>query len=193
MTSSGWFYQYIVRNRFINARYLEPRIRRHIRSHPEHVLDFGCGTGPMAYMFERGCYLGVDVDPVRIDLAKKFNEGHNFMCIERDSRLDFSGDTFEATIIIGVLHHMSDVECHRALQEICRVMGPTGRLIVMEPTLEQGGRLRNTVMKTFDKGKYLRHTSDYLEIIAKSFKCEIDGIFATPNLYRTALIKGVHK
>lgn len=47
--------------------------------HPGRALELGCGTGIFHRFFEPGTYVGVDVDSGRIELARKFHPGYEFI------------------------------------------------------------------------------------------------------------------
>src|SRR5580693_8454328 len=56
------------------------------------VLDFGCGTGEFAEIFQNDSYHGVDIDVQGINYAKKFHPKYNFSIINNAKDIKESYD-----------------------------------------------------------------------------------------------------
>lgn len=101
----------------------------------EHVVDVGCGTGPATRIAARrltgtGRLVGLDIDPVRIALARKL-AGQENLAIEwlEGSALDlpFDDETFDAALCCLTLQFLPDRR--KGLREMRRVLKPGGRLV----------------------------------------------------------------
>jgi SAM-dependent methyltransferase len=94
---------------------------------PTRVLEVGCGMGQLAQLLHEE----LDAEVVAIDLSERMVE----LTRERgvDARvadvqeLPFGDGEFDVVVAAWMLYHVPDVE--RALDEIVRVLGSTGRLV----------------------------------------------------------------
>jgi SAM-dependent methyltransferase len=98
------------------------------------VLEIGCGLGTDGAQFARAGadYTGVDLTEAAVSLARRNFELQNlpgeFRTADAEN-LDFAADTFDLVYSHGVLHHTPDTA--RAIQEVHRVLKPSGRAVVM--------------------------------------------------------------
>jgi ubiquinone/menaquinone biosynthesis C-methylase UbiE len=101
------------------------------------VLDAGCGVGDHALRFARHGFrcLGVDVSETILREARRnaaaagLDSQVAFTC-QALEELAFPDATFDAVHCRGVLMHIPDWE--RALQQLCRVLKPGARIVVIE-------------------------------------------------------------
>lgn len=100
-------------------------------------LDAGCGTGEHTARLARSgarC-IGVDISEGVLDQARSriaaagLEAGVSFQ-VERLEGLSFPDATFDIVHCRGVLMHIPDWES--ALRELCRVLKPGGRLVLLE-------------------------------------------------------------
>lgn len=66
------------------------------------ILDFGCGSGALAALVDANCYIGVEVDELSLERAKKKYPGHRFA-----SGLPETGGYFDTIISLAVIEHVS--------------------------------------------------------------------------------------
>src|SRR5262249_18626805 len=101
------------------------------------VLDAGCGVGYHTLAFARRGYscVGVDLSPVVLEQAVRnrdeagLYDRASFAC-QALEELAFDGGAFEVVHCRGVLMHVPDWQA--ALRQLCRVVKPGGRLVVIE-------------------------------------------------------------
>jgi len=95
-----------------------------------HVLDAGCGSGPLAAaLASRGAAVtGVDASPRMLALARR-RLGETVPLLELDLRdpMPFGTGTFDDVVASLVLHYLED--WGPTLTEVRRVLRPGGRLL----------------------------------------------------------------
>jgi 2-polyprenyl-3-methyl-5-hydroxy-6-metoxy-1,4-benzoquinol methylase len=130
--------------RFLRGRY----VREIAAAIPPggRVLEFGCGTGWLSLLLAgygsfRVC--GVDFSPEQIARAEAEATGRGL-----ESRVDFSllrgsirdlgrlfeGGSFDALIVHGVLHHLTNSEIRELIETFCsRLSSPRAMVFICEP------------------------------------------------------------
>lgn len=185
-------YDRMVRPRLINERYILPNVHRALGRTPGRVLDFGCGTGCNAFIFDQFSYVGVDKDADRIAYATQAYTGYDFRAVRTDS-LPFDAASFDAVFVCGVLHHLDDDACSASLARIADVLRPGGRLLLLEPCFTRTHRIRNLAMAVFDKGRHIRDTATYAKLVERMFEVDATWHFGTPNLYMTIVLAAIRR
>ncbi len=117
----------------IGVRYWDMRdaaIISHI--HGKNILDAGCGEGitleRVKNAFPEASVLGVDVDPENIRICDE----HGLNAVKGSLYdLPFADNSFDTSLFIEVIEHLESPEA--AVEELCRVTKPGGRLIIVFP------------------------------------------------------------
>lgn len=116
----------------LNAHYDRPAMIRLAGDvSGRHILDAGCGSGPLAAeLRSRGAALtGIDGSPAMIELARgRLGDDVPLHVGDLAEPLPFADDTFDDVVASLVLHYLEDWTA--PLAEIRRVLKPGGRLIV---------------------------------------------------------------
>lgn len=104
------------------------------------VLDVGCGKGRFARIVKErnpGAEVwGLDISP---EMLRYVPEGILTRAGSM-TELPFPGGTFDAAYATESLEHAVEIE--KAVAEICRVVKPGGRIVVIDKNAEQSGRLK---------------------------------------------------
>jgi len=119
------------------TRYPECVIRFLTQGQPEHIGDFGCGSGEMACLLGLLGYrvTGIDVSPDLIELARSRavldGVADRVTFIQADGASDdLTTGKFDAVLAMSVMHHMPLSE---ALSAIERLLKPGGYVAILEP------------------------------------------------------------
>lgn len=96
------------------------------------VLEIGCGVGVVSAHLNsvyRMDVIGTDVDPVQIEIARKYNkENENLKFISANAtKLPFENNKFDIVLLLWVMHHINDWD--KVLKEINRVLKIKGLFI----------------------------------------------------------------
>lgn len=67
------------------------------------VLDVGCGVGALAALVGPDAYLGVEVDPDALSLARAAHSRHRFQ-----AELPSAGAGFDTVVCLAVIEHLPD-------------------------------------------------------------------------------------
>ena len=102
----------------------------------KEVLDLGCGAGELAWVLvelKASHVVGVDSSPAAIKIAKA-NVPADFYCSDILEYLINQPDaSFDIAYACNVFEHLSTDYLFRTLQEISRVLKPSGNLVAMVP------------------------------------------------------------
>ena len=103
----------------------------------DRVLDLGCGTGGFLAVTAPFCHsiTGVDVTPAFVRATRELigQRGINNAegVLGSGTALPFADGSFDAVVMVYVLHHLADVS--GTLADVRRVLRPGGKLIAFEP------------------------------------------------------------
>ncbi len=134
-------------------------------------LDFGCGTGEFASSFPAQSYLGVDLSSVYVRHAALRHRAS--FAVMDGLALALADQSFDAALIVGVIHHLDDHAARTTLAELHRVLKPGSTMLVLEdippPTW---WNLPGHLMHWLDRGSAIRSAADYERLFAPYFEIE---------------------
>jgi ubiquinone/menaquinone biosynthesis C-methylase UbiE len=155
--------------RLINRNSLQLWMRKYFFSPLEpylkgDVLDLGCGIGEVADHVEtKDRYFGVDINPFCIEYLNSKK-----LWAKLGSAYDIPMDSKSVDVVIfsHVLEHLSDPP--KAMNEINRVLRPSGTLIVIVP-MRRGYITDSTHRKFYDSARLREIAEEYdYEVISIS-------------------------
>lgn len=113
------------------------RLRRTLDAAPlparPAILEAGCGAGFSARYLEGrfGQFVGIDYADKLIDGAKRYNAVPNASFETANIKSLDLDESFDAVVMIGVLHHLDDMDA--AMAQLVRTLKPGGWLLANEP------------------------------------------------------------
>lgn len=105
---------------------------------PERVLDLATGSGDLARAIERACpqaeVVGADFSPQMLAVARDLGSRH---LVQADAMaMPFADGEFDVLTVAFGLRNMASWD--GALREMCRVLRPGGKLLVLDFSLPSG-------------------------------------------------------
>jgi SAM-dependent methyltransferase len=113
-----------------------PGVKNFLDSLPPNskVLDIGCGNGKNMKYREDLQMFGVEHSHALTDICLK----QDLRVIHGDAReIPFKDNSFDAIIMIAVIHHINPDEHHKVLSEIQRILVPGGKCLITNWAVEQ--------------------------------------------------------
>jgi SAM-dependent methyltransferase len=147
------------------------RLTRKHEARAPRLLDLGCGTGELTAGFLKVgySYVGIDIEPERIEYARKTYPKGEFHVMDATA-INYPDDYFDQILVTGVLHHLSDDEVRRIVREMRRVLRPGGRALVMEDIALRGSlNLLGALVHLADAGAYIRRPNEYTPLFQPEF------------------------
>lgn len=92
------------------------------------VLDFGCGRGDFLKYMKNS--VGVDVNQQLVNYCQ--SQGLDARLIE-NGHIPYPDSSFDSVVMDNVLEHIHEAEADSVLEEIMRVLSPSGTLLVGVP------------------------------------------------------------
>jgi ubiquinone/menaquinone biosynthesis C-methylase UbiE len=102
---------------------------------PENVLDVACGTGDQLRLLTENSIeaVGVDMSEAMLKVCRKANPTAD--CLLQDaSNMAFQRHCFDLVMISFALHETGWESAEKILQEVHRVLKPSGHLLVVDYT-----------------------------------------------------------
>lgn len=154
----------------------------HWKAQPgEKVVDIGCGLGNILHYLPAGVnYVGFDISETYIQTARKqFGDRATFLCGTARTFLDRWDDRLDRAdlvICMGLLHHLDDGEVADVLEVARRVLTPSGRLAVCEPTFLAHQTRSSRWIVSQDRGQNVRSEAEWKRLMGGVFPSLTTGI-----------------
>jgi SAM-dependent methyltransferase len=130
------------------------------------------GCGPAYYLdrLPEVDYHGFDTSPEYVAYAKRrYGDRGRFHCeILTEAHLP-TLPRFDAVLLFGVLHHLTDTQCAQLLDLAARGLADGGRVISVDPTLHPGQGRISRWMSENDRGEHVRTPEDFDALARGSF------------------------
>jgi SAM-dependent methyltransferase len=133
------------------------------------ILEIGCGPGTIVGYLPPSDYLGFDLSPEYIELAKKRFPKARFVC-ERVSQFSLAKEqTFDVVLALGIVHHLEDAEARQLFQIAHDALIPGGKLVTIDGAWTDGQSAVARWLLARDRGEYVRSEREYVGIASQVF------------------------
>ncbi len=163
------FFRGLLENDFKAIRAL---IRKDLDLGPgRRTIDVGCGPGAFSSLFERGDYVGVDMNARYIAYAQKHCKGA-FVAADAQ-HVGLPSGRFDQALIFGLLHHLSDEQVRGVLAECKRMLVPGGRILAIEdiPAVSRLNLIGHLI-HSVENGEHIRPTEEYRRLYTEQASIE---------------------
>lgn len=133
------------------------------------ILEIGCGPGTIVNYLPPSDYLGFDLSPRYIELAKRRFPKAHFVC-ERVNQFTLAKErSFDVVLALGIVHHLDDAEARQLFQIAYDGLEPGGKLVTVDGvwTDRQSSAARWLLAR--DRGEYVRSEREYVGIASQVF------------------------
>jgi SAM-dependent methyltransferase len=136
----------------------------------DHILDIGCGPAEILALMPDVQYVGYDPSARYIEYArKKFGSRGQFF-VGRVGTDDIAKhEPFDIGILIGVLHHLDDIEATNLLALLRSALKPGARLVTEDPVLIENQNAIARKLIKWDRGRNVRTAREYGGLAAAHF------------------------
>lgn len=139
----------------------------------QRILDIGCGTASIVNQLPDVDYVGIDHNPEYIEVArKKFENRGTFHCVDINDLNPKTYGLFDTVLLVGVLHHLDDMEVQKILGALPSVLRTTSRVITFDVALCRGQNIFARILARLDRGRHVRFTDRYQALLESSFDIE---------------------
>ena len=138
------------------------------------VLDIGCGTGTLLGNYQKaGCRIfGIDLSPAMIKIAREKLSGDAELSIRDANSTQFQTDSFDLVTAMFVLHEMSPATRKAVMDEICRILKRTGRILLIDyhtgPLKPLKGWFKRVIITIVEFCAGQEHYRNYRNFMAKN-------------------------
>lgn len=176
--------QSLIRGRKFQKKFVEKYLKL---SPGMAVLDVGCGTGWLySAIRDLHCeYTGIDSCEKRIRTCKaRFENKEAFQVAKAEGIKSLSENKYDVVVAFGLLHHLEDNEAKSLAEGAHRCLKKSGQLITADGVFLEKQNIVKKMLLRLDRGKFIRNTHEYKEIIRKYFpnpECNLeDQLFFMP-------------
>ena len=137
------------------------------------VLDVGCGTGDLALLLPDAIYVGVDHNPAYVNSptgGEDRESNRTFVNADLTDLGSLNIGEFDLAVAVGVVHHLDDALALSVVAAVAGLLRPGGRFVTVDPAFHPAQPATARVLMALDRGRYVRHPSDYERIMRSGFE-----------------------
>jgi len=153
------------------TRVREEFVKKHIKKE-FNVIDVGSGPSSILRRLPKINYYGFDIDPFYINYAKiKYpKKNFNFFCEKLTKKKIFKLPKFDCALLLGIVHHLNDVEFKKILNLIKIRLKKRGKILILDSVLTKKQNFISRFLIKKDRGDNIRKLKDFKFILNKYFK-----------------------
>jgi SAM-dependent methyltransferase len=144
------------------SEYIQPKVGA-------RILEIGCGPGTIVGYLPSCDYLGFDLSPQYIEMARKRFPKANFVC-ERVSQFSLAKEqSFDVVLALAIVHHLDDAEARQLFQIAYDALKPDGKLVTIDGVWTDGQSRVARWLLARDRGEHVRSEPEYMGIASQVF------------------------
>jgi cyclopropane fatty-acyl-phospholipid synthase-like methyltransferase len=133
------------------------------------ILEIGCRPGTIVSYLPQSDYLGFDLSPKYIELARRRFPKAHFVC-ERVSQFSLAKEqSFDLVLALGIVHHLGDAEARQLFQIAHDALKPGGKLVTIDGVWTDGQSPAARWLLARDRGEHVRSEREYVGIASQVF------------------------
>jgi cyclopropane fatty-acyl-phospholipid synthase-like methyltransferase len=133
------------------------------------ILEIGCGPGTIVSYLPPSDYLGFDLSPEYINLARRRFPKARFVC-ERVSEFSLANEqSFDVVLALGIVHHLEDAEARQLFQIAYDALTPGGKLVTKDGVWTDAQSPAARWLLGRDRGEHIRNEREYVGIASQVF------------------------
>ena len=137
----------------------------------DRILDVGCGPAYYIDRFPAVEYHGFDTDEGYIKHARDHWKGRGrFYCEQLSEHRLAELPKFDGVLLMGLLHHLNDTDCHSVLAMVAGSLSARGRVLALEVCRDARLTALARWLAEHDRGEFVRPTPDFLEMGRRHFR-----------------------
>ena len=145
----------------------------------ERLLDVGCGTGDLARLVPDVVYVGVDHNAAYLGGREMVDDAPGnptFINADLNTLSSVNIGEFDIAVAVGVLHHLDDDVATTLIGAVRHKLRGGGRFVTIDPAFHPDQRSTARVLMALDRGRYVRHPSDYRRLMSSGFDSMVMSI-----------------
>lgn len=151
-------------------RKLAPVWRHTDRSAVRKVLDVGCGPGTNAPHFRGLDYLGLDINPDYVALARS-RYGMDFQVADV-TEWRVRDDAYDFILVNSFFHHVDDADADRILSHLATLLTEDGHIHILDLVLPPGPSPARLLAR-MDRGDHPRPLATWRALFGRHFREEV--------------------
>ncbi len=161
-----WF-QGILGGRSADRYFLD----RHVRPQPgNRILDIGCGPAQILDLLPSTGYVGVDLSPRCIAMAKaRYGDRGTFVCQSVSEMVVEHPHSFDLVMAHGLIHHLDNPEAQLLFETAALALKPGGRFVTLDGCFVPGQSKVARWLLRNDRGQFVRTAENYLALANRAF------------------------
>jgi SAM-dependent methyltransferase len=158
------------------AAKLAPVLRYNDLRQIRRVLDVGCGPGTNARVFKDTEYVGVDINPLYTEYARRHFPG-TFITGDVTSDVRLNAGQFDLVLINSLLHHLTAPAARSLLERLRLLLADHGRVHVIELVTPTRPGIAAYLARA-DRGAFSRSVAEWQALLAGLYAPEVQEAFA---------------
>lgn len=140
----------------------------------KRILDLGCGTADILACIENElCYVGIDNNSRYIaENREKYEKRSNvkFYHTDLNQYAAKCKKKYDLVLMMGVMHHISDDEVDKAMENIKKLLDAGGEFVSLDPCYTEHMNPIAWILCRLDRGKYVRTKAEWIELMSRHWK-----------------------